>query len=151
MKPFRLHSIAFLFPALVAICALAPLVSAEEPPVSPQAPAETKKTPAPSRAKPQVIYHVSKADVAALHAQAKSQADALAVDSSMPMSLQMSRNAANEAAAKAAASQQPASSPKASVEHTDSVKNGPKHFRVRAKVRGNGAPRDSHARKSRKQ
>ena len=144
---------------MMAICALAPAAVAEPPAVSPQPQAELKKAPTPPRAKPQVIYHVSKADVAALHAQAKSQTDALAVDGNMPTSLQMSRNAANEAAAKAAA--EPSVSPNVSLEKTDAVKNMPKHPRVRAKesgrsknssprAPGNGPPRSSHAPKSHK-
>ena len=151
MKPFHFHSIAFLFTSVMAICALPPLVAAEQPAVSPQPLTESKKAPAPPRAKPQVIYHVSRADAAALHAQAKSQTDALAVDSNMPTSLQMSRNAANEAAAKAAAPQQLPTSPNISVEKTGTVKNLPKHSRVRAKVRGNGPTRNSPAPKSHKQ
>jgi hypothetical protein len=53
--------------------------------------------------KPQVIYHLPPASnyAGALHSQAKTQRDALPVDSNMPTSLQMSRGAANEAAAKA--------------------------------------------------
>jgi hypothetical protein len=151
MKPFHLKSIAFIFTPVTAVCALAPAIVAEPPQVSPQTQAESRKTPTPPPSKPQVIYHISKGDVAALHAQAKSQTDALAVDGSMPTSLQMSRNAANEAAAKAAAAEpQAAASPKASIEHPNPVKNVPKHSRLRAKVRGNGPARNSHPPKSHK-
>jgi hypothetical protein len=158
MKTFQHKSIAFIFTPVIAICALASTIMADQQPsVSPQAPAESKKAPTPPRAKPQVIYRVPKADVAALHAQAKSQSDALAVDSSMPTSLQISRNAANEAAAKAAA--EPSVSPNALVEKADTVKNVPKHSRVRAKessrsknfnprVQGKGPQKNSRAPKS---
>ena len=161
MKTFHLNFIAFLFTPAMAICALAPAVVAQPPAISPQPQAELKKAPTPPRAKPQVIYRVPKADVAALHAQAKSQTDALAVDSNMPTSLQMSRNAANEAAANAATSPQPSASPNLPIEKTDSVKNLPRHSRVRAKesprsknfsprVQGKGPQKNSHAPKSHK-
>lgn len=161
MKPFHLNSIAFLFTSMMAICALAPAAVAEQPAVSPPAPAESKKTPAPARTKPQVIYRVPKADVAALHAQAKSQNEVLPVDGNMPTSLQMSRAAANDASAKAAAPQGPSASPNASVATPDPAKNGPTHSRIRAKeraqsknptsrVRSNGPPRNSHGPKSHK-
>jgi hypothetical protein len=154
MKPFHLKSIAFLFTPVMAICALMLPAAAEQPAVSPQEPAELKKVLVPPRAKPQVIYHISKADASALHAQAKSQTDALAVDSSMPTSLQMSRAAANEAAAaKAAAPPQPPAAPKESVAKTDPAKQTPKHFSVRAKEsaqRKNSSPRNSHTPKSHK-
>jgi hypothetical protein len=161
MKPFHLHSIAFLFTSVMAIGALAPAAVAEQPAVSPHPPAESKKTPAPVREKPQVIYHVSKADVAALHAQAKSQSDALPVDGNMPTSLQMSRAAANDAAVKAAAPQQPSASPNAPVVTPGPAKNGPTHSRIRAKesphsknfsprVQGKEPQKNSHGPKSHK-
>ena len=157
MKPFRLHSISFLFTSVMAICALAPPAGAEQP----QDRTEAKKAPPSARPKPQVIYHVSNSDVAALHAQAKSQSDVLAVDGNMPTSLQMSRNAANEAAAKAPAPQQPPTSPNVSVEKSGSVKNVPKHRSIRPKesprpknlsprAPANGPPRNPHAPKSHK-
>jgi hypothetical protein len=161
MKPFHLNSIAFLFISMMATCALGPAALAEQPAVTPHAPVESKKTPAPPREKPQVIYHVSKADVAALHSQAKSQKDALPVDDNMPASLQISRATANDTAAKAAAPKPPSEPPKVPVATPDPAKNGPPHSRVRSKeraqsknsiprARGNGPPRNSHAPKSHK-
>lgn len=151
MKFRFLAKTAPAFMAMMGSLAFGFAALAEQPAPVMDAPAESKKAPAPPRAKPQVIYHVSKADVAALHAQAKSHTDALAVDGNMPTSLQMSRAAANEAAAKAAAPQQPSASPNSSVAPPEPVKNVPKNSRVRAKVRGNGPPRNSHAPKSHKQ
>ena len=155
MKPFRLKSITFLFIPVMSICALTLPAMAEQPAISPQAQAESKKAPVPPRAKPQVIYHISKADASALHAQAKSQTDALAVDSNMPTSLQMSRAAANEVAAKAAAPpQSPAAGPKESVAKTNSAKQTQKHSSARAKESAqpkNSSPRNSRTPKSHKQ
>ena len=132
--------------------ALSSTILAEQPAPVIEAPAESKKAPAPPRAKPQVIYHVSKADVAALHAQAKAHPDALAVDGNMPTSLQMSRAAANEAAAKAAAAE-PSASPNAPAEKPDSIKPTPKHSPALPKERArakNSNPPKSHGPKSRK-
>jgi len=151
MKPFRLKSITFLFIPVMSICALTLPAMAEQPAISPQAQAESKKAPVLPRAKPQVIYHISKADASALHAQAKSQTDALAVDSNMPTSLQMSRNAANEATAKAAAPPQPPAAPKESVAKTAAAKHAPRHSSVRAKESAqpkNSSPRNSSVPKS---
>jgi hypothetical protein len=161
MKPFHHHSITFLFTSVMAIGALAPAVVGEQPPALPPAQAESKKTPTPPQSKPQVIYHISRGDVAALHAQAKTQRNALPIDSSMPPSLQMSRAAANEAAAKAAATQQPSPSPNEAAQNIDPARNAAKDSRVRTnvrpqsknssrRVRGNGPPRNPHAQKSHK-
>jgi hypothetical protein len=135
MKSFHVHSSISLFTSVMILCALAFPAVAEQPAVSPQPQLESKKSPAPLRVRPQVIYHVSKADAAALHAQAKSQNDVLAVDGNMPTSLQISRNAANEAAAKAASSPPPPVSPSVPVEKSDSPKNLRKHSSVRVKQR----------------
>ena len=74
-------------------------MSPEEGPKAKQAAAS------PHGAKPQVIFHLSKAsgDAATLHAQAKGANNALPIDAGMPLSLQMARAAANDEAAKAAA------------------------------------------------
>src|SRR4029077_9451444 len=88
----------FIFPPVIAICALAPaLMADQQPAVSPQATAESKKMPAPARTKPQVIYHLPPSSnyAATLHSQAKSQSNALPIDSTMPTSLQISAPAAN--------------------------------------------------------
>ena len=151
MKFRLLPKVALAFIAMMGSFAFGSTILAEQPAPVIEAPAESKKAPAPPRAKPQVIYHVSKADVAALHAQAKSHPDALAVDGNMPMSLQMSRAAANEAAAKAAA--EPSASPNAPAEKPDSIKPAPKHSRVLPKERArtkNSNAQKSHGPKSRK-
>jgi hypothetical protein len=79
-----------------ALLALSVTVRAEPP--------ETlSKKSAPSRTKPQVIYHLPPSSnyAATLHSQAKGQGNELPIDSSMPTSLQMSRANANAAAAQA--------------------------------------------------
>jgi hypothetical protein len=106
MIAFPFHRL-FILVSFTAMCGIASLVRAEQPPVVAAGP-ESKNPPAP-RLKPQVIYHLPPASnyAAALHSQAKTQRDALPVDSNMPASLQMAHGAANEAAVKA--QQDPAS------------------------------------------
>ena len=92
----------FILVAVTVAWGLVSLAAAEQPAAVTPAATESKIVPVP-RAKPQVIYHLPPASsyAAALHSQAKTQRDALPIDSSMPASLQMSRERANEAAARA--------------------------------------------------
>jgi hypothetical protein len=98
----RTYSRICLLVAFTAIWGSSSVARAEQPPVTTPGPAESKTAPSP-RAKPQIIYHLPRTSTyaATLHSQAKTQSNALPIDSTMPTSLQMSRAAANEAAARA--------------------------------------------------
>lgn len=94
------HSI-FCFAA--CLCLLGSVAAHAEPPAGQTEP--SAKALASARSKPQVIYHLPRAEnyPATLHSQAKGRTDQLPVDASMPTSLQLSRSNANAAALQAEA------------------------------------------------